>query len=231
MGRSFLFLFIVITVILYLNRDKLSSYFPIHIVKIYGVVHTPKDKIEAEVASYLQRGFFSIPMDEIHDHLIQSPWVSDVAIRRIWQDQLVITVMEKIPVARWGKMHLLSEQGVIFKPPSPYDASHLPLFLGETGDQVTMLKYFNEMNRLLAPLHVKIMTLTLSPYQTWKLVLDNGVILEMGHKDILTRLNHFVKVYPKIAEQKKVPLERVDLRYPNGCAIRWKQDYGKEANQ
>ena len=54
------------------------------------------------------------------------------------------------------------------------------------------------MNRLLTPLHAKISYLELTPYLTWKLTLDNGITLQIGHKDILTRLNHFVKVYPKI---------------------------------
>jgi cell division protein FtsQ len=85
-----------------------------------------------------------------------------------------------------------------------------------------MLQHFKDINRLLQPLHVRILTLELTPYFTWKLRLDNGMMLQLGHKDILTRLAHFVKVYPKIVGSRVADIEYVDLRYPNGVAVRWK---------
>jgi cell division protein FtsQ len=85
-----------------------------------------------------------------------------------------------------------------------------------------MLKYFNDINRLFAPLHAKISYLELTPYLTWKLRLNNGITMQMGHKDILTRLGHFVKVYPKIVGARAIDVDYIDLRYPNGLAVRWK---------
>ena len=87
---------------------------------------------------------------------------------------------------------------------------------------VMMLQYFNEINRLLAPMHAKISYLEMTPYLSWKLTLNNGITLRIGHKDILTRLIHFVKVYPKIVGDKSADVDYVDLRYPNGVAVRWK---------
>ncbi len=45
---------------------------------------------------------------------------------------------------------------------------------------------------------LRLLIWNLTPYFTWKLTLDNGITMQIGHKDILTRLDHFVKVYPKI---------------------------------
>jgi cell division septal protein FtsQ len=38
----------------------------------------------------------------------------------------------------------------------------------------------------------------------------------------LTRLSHFVKVYPKIIGERAAQVEYIDLRYQDGLAIRWK---------
>ena len=72
-------------------------------------------------------------------------------------------------------------------------------------------------------IQVNIAILELGPYSTWKAVLDNGIVLQIGHKEILTRLYHFVKVYPKMIGMHAKDVEYVDLRYPNGVAVQWKK--------
>ncbi|HSW71307.1 MAG TPA: cell division protein FtsQ/DivIB, partial [Gammaproteobacteria bacterium] len=99
----------------------------------------------------------------------------------------------------------------------------LPYFIGPDGTQGTMLQFFNDFNRELLPLHAKITSLELTPYQLWHLTLDNGIRLHLGHKNILTHLSQFVKVYPKIIGNKVKDVEYVDLRYPNGMAVKWKE--------
>jgi len=128
------------------------------------------------------------------------------------------------PIARWNKQGLLSGTGEIFLPQEQNYSETLPILVGPDGKQMMMLGYFNEINRLLQPLHVKISSLELTSYLSWKLILENGIVLQMGHKDVLTRLNHFVKVYPKIIGDHAVDVDYIDLRYPNGIAVRWKTE-------
>ena len=174
------------------------------------------------MAPLLVHGFFSINVEYIRDRLLQQPWVSDISVRRNWPDQVEVTVVEKMPVARWDKATLLSDAGVLFTPKEGTYSENLPVFDGPEGKQILMLNYFNEINRLLTPLHAKISYLELTPYLSWRLKLDSGITLQIGHKDILTRLDHFVKVYPKIIGNHAGDVESVDLRYPNGVAVRWK---------
>jgi cell division protein FtsQ len=150
------------------------------------------------------------------------PWVSGIFVRRYWPDRVEITIIEKNAVARWNEQGLLSDKGEIFSPNQTTYPDKLPLLSGPDGKQITMLQTFIEMNRLFAPLHVRITQLELSPYLSWKLMLDNGMILRIGHKDVLTRVDHFVKVYPKVVGDRIMDVEYVDLRYPNGMAVRWR---------
>lgn len=205
-----------------INHFRLSKYFPITSVKVYGLNHLDHSDVKSLVMPLVARGFFGVNVDFIRDRLLQQPWVADIFVRRNWPDQIEITVIEKNAIARWNKHTLLSEGGVIFTPKLDTYPANLPIFIGPDGMQIVMLNYFNKINRILAPLHVKISCLELTSYLTWKLALDNGITLQIGHKDILTRLAHFVRVYPKIVRDHPSGVDSVDLRYPNGAAVHWK---------
>lgn len=209
-------------VVILLNQIHFTRSFPIQTVRVFGIDHLNQSDIQDRVLPLVSHGFFSTSVEGIRDRLLQMPWVSDITVRRHWPDEVEITVVEKNAIARWNAASLLSAGGELFNPPADSYPLKLAQFTGPDGQQIVMLGYFNEMNRILLPLHARISSLALTPYFTWKLTLDNGIALQIGHKDILTRLTHFVKVYPKIIGKRVTDVEYVDLRYPNGMAVRWK---------
>lgn len=215
---------IVLSSIFAINQFKSSRYFPIKTVKVYGVNHVDEHEAQDLLEPLVSHGFFNVNIEYIRDRMLQFPWVSDIFVRRTWPDQLEITIVEKRALASWNNETLLSEGGEIFSPKFDTFPNHLAAFVGPEGKQIIMLQYFNQMNRLLAPLHAKISYLELTPYFSWKMKLDNGITLQIGHKDILTRLDHFVKVYPKIVGDRALDVDYIDLRYPNGMAVKWKVD-------
>ena len=148
--------------------------------------------------------------------------MADVVVRRIWPNQVVITVNEKIPFALWNDASLLSDAGELFSPEMSSYPEGLPQFAGPSGEQILMTKYYAKMSGLLMPLHFKIARLELTPSMAWTITLNNGMKLNVGHKDVLTRISHFVKVYPKIIGDRVADVEYIDLRYSNGMAVRWK---------
>jgi cell division protein FtsQ len=80
------------------------------------------------------------------------------------------------------------------------------------------------MRELVAPLGVEPAQVALSARYAWQVRLSNGVVLELGRDDsrspVEERLARFVAAYPRIAASLNRPLDYVDLRYPNGFAIR-----------
>jgi cell division protein FtsQ len=213
---------LVLSSIFAINQFKLSRYFPIKTIRVYGIHHLDHQEVQALLLPLVNHGFFTINVESIRDRLLQMPWASDIFVRRDWPDQIDITIIEKNAIARWNEETLLSQSGELFSPKQETYPVKLPKFIGPDGNQIVMLQYFNEMNRLLMPLRAKISYLELTPYFTWKLKLDNGITLQIGHKDILTHLDHFVKVYPKIVGDHAADVDYIDLRYPNGLAVRWK---------
>ena len=85
-----------------------------------------------------------------------------------------------------------------------------------------MMEYYAKIASILSPLHFKIARLEETPYQSWSMTTDSGVKVNIGHKDILTRIDHFVKVYSKIVGTRTADVSYIDLRYPNGLAVKWK---------
>ncbi|VVC76341.1 Cell division protein FtsQ [Aquicella siphonis] len=214
---------VIISIVFALNQLDLARYFPIKTVRVFGVNRVNNEEVRSLLLPLVSRGFFTVNVEYIRDRLSQMPWVSELYVRRIWPDQIEVKLVEKKPAARWNNESLLSEAGEVFTPPRETYPANLPDFIGPSGQQIFMLKYFNDINRLLFPLHAKISHLELTPYFTWKLTLDNGITMQIGHKDILTRLSHFVKVYPKIVGARATEVDYIDLRYPNGMAVRWKE--------
>ncbi len=214
---------VVITIVFALNQLNISRYFPIRTVKVYGVNKLDHQEVQSLLTPLVSNGFFTMNVEYIRDRLMQMPWVSELYVRRVWPDQVEVTVVEKQPVARWNDESLLSARGELFTPKDLSTHANLPQFTGPNGQQLFMFRYFKDINRLLVPIHAKISSLELTPYFTWKLTLDNGIVMQVGHKDILTRLSHFVRVYPKIVGSREMDVDYIDLRYPNGVAVRWKE--------
>lgn len=216
------FTVLLATLIFGVTRLQNTEYFPIKAVKIYGLSHVDHGAMQTLITPFVGKGFFAVNVDRLKETLLQMPWVADVMVRRLWPDQVMITVHEKKPIARWNDTSLLSAAGELFSPPIATYPPGLPEFTGPSGEQVSMSENYDKMNELLMPLHLKITQLALTPTLAWTLTLDNGIKLNLGHKDVLTRVNHFVKVYPEIVGNRGSDVEYIDLRYSNGVAVRWK---------
>lgn len=196
--------------------------FPIRHVHVYGINHVNPKAVQEALQPLVKQGFFATKIALIRNRLREFSWVSDILVRRNWPDLVDVTIVEKNAIALWRNTALLSDGGDIFTPDIATWPSGLPVFNGPSGKQMVMLEHFNNINRILAPLHAKIAYLELTPYEAWKLTLDNGITLQMGQKDVLTRLEHFVKVYGKIVGDRAQDVDYIDLRYSNGVAVKRK---------
>ncbi len=216
------FILLVYAISLLFNHFKTAHYFPIKEVKIAGLEHIDHQEVQHLLLPLVKKGFFTVDVDLIKETMMHFSWVSETYVRRIWPNQIVIQVVEKKPVARWNHGSLLTTSGEIFSPSHDSNPEDLPVFVGPEGDHMQLLSYYHKMMTLLQPLQLKIVKLEFSPALTWQVTLNNGIKLNMGYKDVLTRIEHFVKVYPKIVGDRSKDVDYVDLRYTNGLAVRWK---------
>lgn len=199
-----------------------NHYFVIQNVKIVGVKQTDPKLIKEVLIPLVHKNYFSADIQGIKEKLLQIPWVLDAKVKRVWPSEIHITVFEHTPIAIWNKEALLSANGEIFTPANMPLPNNLPIFMGPSGKQMEMMAYYQLMNKMVKIKNLKITQLWLTSDASWNMIFGNGIKINLGNKDILTRLDHFVKVYTKIIGERTLNVQYVDLRYPHGLAVRLK---------
>src|SRR5256712_3068144 len=196
--------------------------FPVRIVEL----RTPlKQASPAEVEAVLARhgagNFFAVPIDELRVALERLPWVRAAAVRRVWPDRLEIAIEEHVTLARWGADALVNTHGERFAATSD---EPLPMFIGPAGSEAEVARRYGRFSRLLAPLGSPLERIALSPRHAWKLRPASGLQLTLRRDADLAeqRLARFVDAYARLMDAARRAPEVVDLRYPNGFAVRVK---------
>ena len=198
-----------------------------HVVFADALPHTKRGEVEQVLPGALKGNFFSINLETVRSALEKLPWVRKVDIRRLWPDRLEISVEEHKPVARWGegRGELVNSYGEVFAASLPEaEASAMPLLFGPQGTASEVLKEFGELVGTFKTVGEVPVQLTLSPRLAWALKLQNGMLVDIGREQpkspVGVRLARFIEVYPEMVAKRAVRPAVVDLRYPNGFAMR-----------
>ncbi|MBS0359345.1 MAG: cell division protein FtsQ/DivIB [Proteobacteria bacterium] len=198
---------------------------PIRTVRVLGA-HSPTAQVALQgvIKKFVKTGFFAVDIVALQSSLIELGWVATVSISRVWPDTLVIRVTEQKPVARWGATGLLNDEGKFFKALTTAQLSaELPFLEGPPGTEKEVLDQFRTMDRQVSQIGLHIVALYLSPRRAWSMRLNNGMYLLLGQKSVSERLERFVMVYNGIFGSKGSETKQIDLRYPNGIAVRWNE--------
>lgn len=187
--------------------------------------------VRANVVSRLQGGFFTLDLARSRDVFESLPWVRQAVVRRVWPNQLRVTLQEHQPVAYWHHEdrddELVNAHGEVFDANlGDVEDEHLPTLDApanpspdEARDMLTML---HRLQPLLTPLG-EVETLKLTDRGSWSVELDNDASIEMGRgqpDEIVARVDRFVRTLPELQRQYPAPLSHADLRYPEGYAVR-----------
>lgn len=199
-----------------------SSLFPLHEVTVMGrLAHTAREDVARATQGRLRGNFFAVDLAELRVALEALPWVRGVRVRRAWPDRLEVTLEEHVPLAHWGEDALVNSFGERFDARS--DAA-LPRLDGPEGTAPEVAGRFLRFGEILAPLGLKVTRVELTPRFAWRLVLDSGLHVELG-RDVgehpaELRLARFAAAYPQTLAKIQQRHAYVDLRYPNGFALR-----------
>jgi cell division protein FtsQ len=199
-----------------------STHFPLRHITVRGTLaHTAAAQIERATRGRIAGNFFSVDLAAVRAGLEQLPWVRRVNVRRVWPDGLEISIEERVALARWGDDALVDSQGERFV--ARTDAA-LPTFAGPAGTEAEVTHRYRRFAALLAPLGDPLERVTLTPRYAWQIKLRSGLSIVLGRDTselpVEARLARFVAVYPQTLGRIPQRHEYVDLRYPNGFALR-----------
>lgn len=175
-----------------------------------------------QVLALGKQGFVTTDMDQLRTVAEAFGWVQTVKVKRFWPYGVELTVEEHMPVARWGKQHLLSSEGEVFEVVDTHDFKNLPELYGSEGQELELMATYRDLSHLLASIGLGIESLVQSSRGAWQLVCRNKLVLNLGRDQVNQKVSKFVSVFKQVLHEKVEQIEQVDLRYTNGLAVAWK---------
>jgi len=176
--------------------------------------------------------FFTVDLESVRLLFEGIPWVRRAELRRRWPDCLEVRIEEQVPVARWGQQkkssQLVNAQGQLFTGQSE---GALPFLAGPAGSEAEVVRRYLAFRDALAPLGLAPTQVLLTSRLAWQMKLSNGITMQLGRdteKDhVEDRVARFVSVYPQAFAKSRQRVDYVDLRYPNGFAVRANERAGE----
>lgn len=201
--------------------DRLT---PIRHVRIEGLFEgLEPQQFEAAIRPMVQGSFLTTSLSSLEAAAREIPWVGGVTVSRVWPDTLVFSVEELDPVARWGDRQLISSTGKVFdRPVSKVDFDHLPTLKGPVGREAEVLAMQGQLNQQFAVTGTHVVKLNLSERLAWTATLASGLEITYGNLSPADSTARLLELLPHLQQQHQAEIKTVDLRYPRGFAISWK---------
>lgn len=214
-----------------------SPLFPLREIVVRGELKNASREDIANALDGLGGNFFAAELADVRGRLEQVAWIRRVDARRVWPDRIEVRLEEHVAFARWGDSGFVNTFGEPFA--AEVDAAEqarLPLLAGPAGTEAELARHYRRFVELLAPLGSAPDRVVLTARHAWQLRLGAGpyagLSLELGRDGadaVEDRLARFVAAVPdslaRLPQGPGAPGGHVDLRYPNGFALRvagWK---------
>jgi cell division protein FtsQ len=198
--------------------------FPLKRVEVQAqYTHISKARLRAAMSGALQGGFFSLDINQFKARVLQAlPWAASISVRRVWPSRIKVIVKERQAMAVWNGSSLLTAKGLLFMPAVSTFPKNLVQLEGPSDALGVVLGEYLQVRDVLEPVHLSVKKLEMTDRQAWHCWLNNGMRLMLGRQDMGARLGRFVNTYTQVVGEKADQVVSVDLRYPNGYAVKWK---------
>lgn len=184
--------------------------------------------IRANALPALAGNFFSIDLQRAQAAFEQVPWVRQAVVRRVFPNQLAVTLEEHRAAALWqgaaGDERLVNTHGEVFEANlGDVEDEALPVLAGPDGMSAAMLALWQRLLPAFAQAGYGIERLELSSRGSWRVQTDNAAVVELGRgsaDEVMARTERFLRTLPQVKARWNAPLEYADLRHADGYALR-----------
>lgn len=207
------------------HRVLAPGYFPVRTIRFVGhFPRVPRARLIAAVRPFMHANFYALDLAAVAAAVRAVPWAAHVSVTRAFPRTLDISLRDRKLVARWAGGGFIDAHGGQVRLDGGVMSAHLPVFAGPKGEEKQILRRYTQFSAILAPLSLVITRLSVSARQSWLATLEDGVTLVLGRKPG-ARLLRLVQVFPQLVPQLS-HMRRIDLRYTNGFAVRWRTGPG-----
>ena len=177
--------------------------------------------LQRHLNPFMGTSYFATDLSRIKERAEAMPWVRSAAVGREWPGTLSVSVIEHEPVAQWNGRALVSRKGVVFTPERAA-VDGLAALYGPEGKSAEVLAQARAFSEELAAVNLDLEQLRLEARGAWTLLLSNGVRVALGRDRVEERFERFMTAYESRLAPVAAGIKRVDARYGNGVAVRWR---------
>ena len=179
------------------------------------------DQLRERLRPQLSGTLLSLDLDAVRAEAETLPWVARARVERLWPDAIRLSLVERVPFARWSAGSLLGEDGAIFTPVEKTLPDGLPQLSGPQGQQARVAQVYRELSASLATTDFAITSLELNTRGEWVARTASGVELRLGRGDPLQKATLITGAVTRALGARLAEIHYVDLRYSNGFAVGW----------
>jgi cell division protein FtsQ len=161
-----------------------------------------------------------LSVNEIRERLERVPLIKSASVRKLYPNELVVTLTEREPHALWqlnGELFVTAADGTVIDLLQDARFIHLPLVVGENAN--TRTKEYLALLEAAGPLKNRVRAGTLVAGRRWTLKMDNGMDVRLPEGGAAEALGRLVKLE---REQKILAKDvlAIDLRMPDRVVVR-----------
>ncbi|MGB5210429.1 MAG: cell division protein FtsQ/DivIB [Gammaproteobacteria bacterium] len=182
--------------------------------------------IEAAMGDLQGQGFLSADLDKLQRRVEKLAWVEEARIHRRWPAELVLTITEQAPAARWREAGLLNTRGELFIESARHIPAELPNLYGPSGAEAMVARRYLDIRGPLAEAGYMLNGVRLDDRGAWRISLGGGLEVRFGREDFDARFDRFIRLATPLLASRDGRARYVDLRYPRGFTVAWAGDAG-----
>ncbi|PLZ01598.1 cell division protein FtsQ [Burkholderia sp. WAC0059] len=180
--------------------------------------------VRSTVVGRLRGNFFTVDLDAARQAFEQMPWVRSASVRRVWPNELAVSLDEYKPLGTWGSNQLVSVDGDLFTVNQGEVEGVLPAFDGPDGSAPEVVSRYHDFQKWFGVIGLAPVAVTLSARYAWTVKLSNGTQVELGRErnsnTLADRSRRLTAAWAAVTQRWGKDIEYADLRYPNGFAVR-----------
>ncbi|MCK5894104.1 MAG: cell division protein FtsQ/DivIB [Endozoicomonadaceae bacterium] len=183
-------------------------------------LYLARETVQQQVTPFLTERFFYLDVAGLQKALQNVPWINRAKIRKVWPNMLLLRIHEQVPVARWNS-GVLNGDGDVFQVEDMSPFSDLPLLYGRASAAQQVMQQYVVLNQQVRSLGLGIGSLGQRDTGSWWFLIDD-VEINLGHRDLVRRMQRFMRLYHVLLQNRWKDVRGVDLRYRDGVAVSWK---------
>jgi cell division protein FtsQ len=182
-------------------------------------------QLATSMKTTLAGGLLALDLEPVKAMFESVPWVRQAKVQREFPNRLRVTLEEHHAVGWWGESgsgFLVNRLGEVFEA-SPDEGEGLPELIGPPEQSERVWALYQRLQQEMAGLDLRVERLELSDRGNWRARLDTGAEIELGRgepDELFARMQRFTATIGQLSQRYPGAVESVDLRYPNGYALR-----------